>query len=748
MMSTHKRSSHECFADEHDPKNPHRMEKRKSFEKPIKKKDKKKHTQYIPMSAKTPPSTPFSPLFICLALIACSYVLPAILLKRFEDLDILYKHVPGSIEEDEDVAFPYSYLAERRAFDGARLFNSLTPLMVAIPLTLYLQWSIVTVAEYSIYTFGRASFTSYDQPYEPTPWYYLLIPTRTTSCFLFAVFLSNLEESAKYAFHPSIVDTTTKYCQLGIGCLLFLGWISALDDAHLMLYKYANHTDTFVNKNSKSCKWKSIVEGFGSWYNPSIDKSYAYPGRSKSAAYTLVEVMGVYVIIGKVVGLLLLVLWLIGISLYQNIVILGISGLVAIITTALRVNNAVGNLLPLAMSNAIHVGEIIAVTRTGFTPGDDPSIHLTGLVEGFTWSHIVVRDFRKKQVYLPHSELEQMTISNWSRRPGKLFSFRLKVSMNHRDGAQPLATLAKFTREWIDTHPEIEQTDYKKACIKLSEGMGLNLEIMFYNKVGANKHRLRSEFVVMIMEASKRLGLCLIPAELRPKKAWDDEEEESHNDFASHYGAETINLHFDGGVLQQKQQQQREGKKTSKKKKKRPSISRSLAGEADVDASSDDSEDMDAISTTSLNDTITSDPRRPFAAYEAAFANRKKKQQTTNTKNMYRRTSTTGSSQKQRDIDLKDLLPSAKLTMKSGYKPMPQVQEFIRNADLTMSLERSIHDTDLELDEEREADSGYFSDFLKGCGDLESDSDSDDDDGSSFANRSKRGSDSDYDEFA
>ena len=61
------------------------------------------------------------------------------------------------------------------------------------------------------------------------------------------------------------------------------------------------------------------MEAFSSWFNPSLDYAYSYPGKSQSPASVLAEVIGVYVIMGKLVGLLFLLLWLVGIDLYKNI---------------------------------------------------------------------------------------------------------------------------------------------------------------------------------------------------------------------------------------------------------------------------------------------------------------------------------------------------------------------------------------------------------------------------------------------
>ena len=193
-------------------------------------------------------------------------------------------------------------------------------------------------------------------------------------------------------------------------------------------------------------------------------------------------------------------------------------------------NEAMGNLIPLALSNVFHVGEIISITSVGSKPGDDPLEALTGFVEAVTWSHVVVRDFRKKQVFLPHARMEQMMISNWSRRPAKLIRFIIPVQPGLSGGAAPLAALAQFARKWINEHPDVDQQGYKKSVIKLNKVGQPLLEAIFYPKRGRNKHILRSEFVVMIMDAARRFDICVQTAEIRTAAPWSDSNDRAEED--------------------------------------------------------------------------------------------------------------------------------------------------------------------------------------------------------------------------
>jgi hypothetical protein len=66
--------------------------------------------------------------------------------------------------------------------------------------------------------------------------------------------------------------------------------------------------------------------------------------------------------------------------------------------------------------------------------------------------------------------------------------------------ASSYAPLAAFARRWIDSHDDIGQTGYKKACIKTAIDSGLALGVVFYSKKGTrNHHRLQTEFMVALM---------------------------------------------------------------------------------------------------------------------------------------------------------------------------------------------------------------------------------------------------------
>merc|ERR1712060_608251 len=77
------------------------------------------------------------------------------------------------------------------------------------------------------------------------------------------------------------------------------------------------------------------------------------------------------------------------------------------------------NLLQIVLARPFYLGDIIAVRDPGARPGGPPMC-LTGFVENFTWSHIVIRDFECKQVWIHHRDFDKYVIHNLTRRKTKL----------------------------------------------------------------------------------------------------------------------------------------------------------------------------------------------------------------------------------------------------------------------------------------------------------------------------------------
>ena len=121
---------------------------------------------------------------------------------------------------------------------------------------------------------------------------------------------------------------------------------------------------------------------------------------------------------------------------------------------------------------------------------------------------------------MPHEEMEKMTVSNWSRRPAKLCRFLLTIVPGMSGGAESLAMLAKFVREWMNAHPRVDSDNYQKSALRLNPAGQPVLEVIFYPMVGEKASQLRGEFIVAAMDVARRLNICLLPTEIRTSTAW------------------------------------------------------------------------------------------------------------------------------------------------------------------------------------------------------------------------------------
>lgn len=261
------------------------------------------------------------------------------------------------------------------------------------------------------------------------------------------------------------------------------------------------------------------MQSTSSFQDAAVDKAYRNAGFARSPAHALADAMGIYVILGKVIGLVCLLLYLFGVDLYSNVIIIALTAVSAQATYALGLNATVSSLVPVTMSNAIHVGEMVALSRPGRDPAHNPFDFVTGFVEGFTWNHIVIRDFKKFQVFIPYHEFQSLVITNWSRRQAKLVNIELRVQPSLSGGAARLAKMCDFIKEWIQRHPLVDTEQYNR-CIILYEDHAPVLRIVLYNKIRTDRDRLRNELVVALMDAAEKLNLCLMPVEQRPRHNW------------------------------------------------------------------------------------------------------------------------------------------------------------------------------------------------------------------------------------
>jgi len=383
--------------------------------------------------------------------------------------------------------------------------------LAVIPQWIFLLWGMGQLTK----SLQRAFPMSDDETAKPpkSKW-----SSRTAILLLYTLLNETLRKLALTVVNSDYEATVNSVFDIMSGFAVYTLWASCLDYFIDTLHLYADTVEQVAGSNPKSQKWKSIMAAFSDFHDDQLNKAYGVPGGSRSPARVLAEIFTIYTAIGKVGGFLILYLYLIGVNLFENLIIFGLMGLGATVITALHIQNGTVNLIPLALSNAFHVGDIVSMSPTGSAPPDNPAAALAGFVEAVTMSHVVIRDFRKKQVFVPHSAMVNLMISNWTRRPAKLCHF--VIGLGPRSGGAPAAELAAFCRRWIDAHPDIDHSGYTKAVAKLGGGGSLGLEVIFYPRIGAKAPTIRTEFIVAVMDAAKHLGLSMVPTYIREATPW------------------------------------------------------------------------------------------------------------------------------------------------------------------------------------------------------------------------------------
>lgn len=212
-----------------------------------------------------------------------------------------------------------------------------------------------------------------------------LLPSVSEVSFFLAMTFRQARHLQVFYMKEVYRDIYTMVLNHAASFCIFTGFISVLDSVHGLLLDHARKIDAIAAKNAKSNKFKGIMKRFRSFDHLETDKGFAIPGGHRSAARVLAEIVGIYCNIAKALAVTMLLLFLIDINLYSSLVVLGLTVIFAGMISALHINEAFKNTLSIVISNAVHVGEIISVGRTGFAPADNPKDNLTGFVEGFTW---------------------------------------------------------------------------------------------------------------------------------------------------------------------------------------------------------------------------------------------------------------------------------------------------------------------------------------------------------------------------
>jgi len=176
------------------------------------------------------------------------------------------------------------------------------------------------------------------------------------------------------------------------------------------------------------------------------------------------------------------------------------------ILTSLGVSPAaLRNMIHMTISKPFYVGDLISVH--GGTSNKVAS-SINGLVENFTFQHIVIRSFDNKQVWISHEEFEKLSVSNWTRRPGK--QVMMEVIPKFTSDPDDVRTLAIWIRTWIKASDGINQEVYQKGHLKKVEE-GFIIQVIFTTKIGMSSKKVKEAFTHDLGVAAQRLGIVLVP---------------------------------------------------------------------------------------------------------------------------------------------------------------------------------------------------------------------------------------------
>jgi len=226
-----------------------------------------------------------------------------------------------------------------------------------------------------------------------------------------------------------------------------------------------------------------------------------------------VSVVWMYFAMAKSGAVLLYFLYYTGMDVTESVVWVVLAGLISSLAITLNLSSTLRNLVPLALSNAFYIGEIVSLHTPGGAPPDNPGKSLTGFVESVTLTHIVLRDFRRKQTWITHDNFMRYNLSNWTRRPCRLVHIQFTVSSTVGADATKVKQLAAFGKAWMDKNEKVDPTSYRKSVIVDAKN-GVKIEVIFYPLPGVDSYPLRQDFIVALVGAAKRLGLPVVPNEM------------------------------------------------------------------------------------------------------------------------------------------------------------------------------------------------------------------------------------------
>ena len=316
---------------------------------------------------------------------------------------------------------------------------------------------------------------------------------------------------ATVVLFPEKRRVVDEYLWTLLGLVTVIAVCLLLELVHSVIDSIAKARSKSLQAAKPVAKWRGLMENFCRWRKPEADAVYTFANAS-SALEVLSNVVWIYFSVFKCTAFLIYFLFYTGFDVTQPVVWVLIAGLLGSASLTLSLSPALRNLVPLAFENPFYIGEIISLTTPGGLPPDNPTKSLTGFVEAVTLTHVVMRDFRRKQTWITHENFTKYNLSNWTRRPCRLVHINFTVSSRVEDAAK-VAQLSAFSKKWMDSSSKVDTSSYRKSVLVDAKN-GMKLEVIFYPLPGIDSYPLRQAFIVALVSAAKRLGLPVVPNEM------------------------------------------------------------------------------------------------------------------------------------------------------------------------------------------------------------------------------------------
>ena len=318
----------------------------------------------------------------------------------------------------------------------------------------------------------------------------------------------------KQAYEPSVhYYFRLSYALAFLNAMMFV--IMVIDRA---MFTFVERDDEAFRTSQLQRTQLAMMKDVSRFGKPEHDGSYGFLEHSR-AADVLYQMWSILRVIVKAAGCIMFIVFYLSATTdatdskpsFRWAEILFLLVLVAsgsLVTIGLS-GASVSNVLHLAISKPFFLGDIVHV-HSAIQPGGIGQ-SITGFVENITFSHVVIRAFDVKQVWIAHDSFQSLTVSNWTRRPNKCVNMRIGIRAT--DSPKAVKAFVKFVKSWVDACSDVKQSGYKKIALT-GVDPGYTVTIIFFTAVGASKKKMRDKMIVDVMEASRLLGLSIQPLDM------------------------------------------------------------------------------------------------------------------------------------------------------------------------------------------------------------------------------------------